>query len=135
MLPKFSKPFTFIDTLSRQCVCVRAFVLSLFTFPFVLNWTVYVDQYKRNCKQDIHTQTQTKKLVCKSELILNWDGIFDLDLQTNNRNHDSIFCTGSSLQITERSAPAAVYEGITFRKAINNFEMPELLSNWYCILK
>jgi len=90
-----------------------------------LNWTVYVDQYKRNCKQEIHTQTQTKRLVCESELILNWDGIFDLDLQTNNRNHDSILCTGYSLQIRERTASAAVYERIMFRKVIKNFEMPE----------
>jgi hypothetical protein len=103
------------------CACV----LSLFTFPCVLNWTVSVDQYKRNCKQEIHTPTQKEKCFCKSELILNWYSIFDLDLQTNNRNHGSILCKGSSLQITVRTAPAAVCERIMFRKAVKNFEMPE----------
>ena len=97
---------------------------SIVCFSLCIELAVSVDQYTRNCKQDIHTPTQTRKRVCKSELILNWDSIYDLELQTNNRNHDSILWTGSSLQITNRTASAAVYERIMFRKAMKNFEMP-----------
>jgi hypothetical protein len=118
MLSQFSKPFPFIDTFSRRYWCV----LFLFTFPCVLNRTVSLDQYTRNCKQEIHTPALRRKRVYKSDLILKTGAAYRIC--TYKLKQRSWFDDFHSVVTTELPTylfqQPAVYARIRIRKAIWN---------------